>query len=158
MTTEITINRADASDLEEILKLQKTAYLQEAELYNDFSIPPLTQEIDSLKSEWQKGIVIKAEINGQIVGSVRAELVENICKIGKLIVKPDFQNQGIGTKLMTEIEKIFKNCPTYELFTADKSEKNLKLYRKLDYVDFKTEQINNNLRLIYLQKHNNAVA
>jgi ribosomal protein S18 acetylase RimI-like enzyme len=102
--------------------------------------------------------VVKAEKNGQIVGSVRAELVDNICKIGKLIVKPDFQNQGIGKKLMTEIENLFDNCSIYELFTGDKSEKNLTLYRKLGYIDFKTEQIDDNLKLIYLQKQNNAVA
>jgi predicted N-acetyltransferase YhbS len=158
MTTELAINRADISDLKIILKLQKLAYLQEAEIYNDFSISPMTQGIDSLKSEWQRGIVIMAESNGQIIGSVRAELVENICIIGKLIVKPDFQNQGIGTKLITEIEKLFKNCSTYELFTGDKSEKNLKLYRKLGYVDFKTERIDDNLKMIYLQKQNSAVA
>lgn len=154
MITELAINKADISDLEEILKLQKIAYLQEAELYNDFSIPPLTQEIDSLKSEWQKGVVIKAESDGLIIGSVRAELVENICKIGKLIVKPDFQNQGIGKKLMTEIERLFKTCSIYELFTGDKSEKNLKLYRKMGYVDFKTERIDDTLKMIYLQKMN----
>lgn len=158
MTTELAINRADISDLEEILKLQKIAYLQEAEIYNDFSIPPLTQDIDSLKSEWQRGIVIKAESNGELIGSVRAELVENVCKIGKLIVKPDFQNQGVGKKLMMEIERVFKNCSTYELFTGDKSEKNLKLYRKLGYIDYKTERIDDNLKMIYLQKQNNAVA
>jgi N-acetylglutamate synthase-like GNAT family acetyltransferase len=152
MKAELAINRADISDLEEILKLQKTAYLQEAEIYNDFSIPPLTQEIDSLKSEWQNGIVIKAEMNGQIIGSVRAKLVDNICKIGKLIVKPDFQNQGVGRKLMIEIERLFKACSTYELFTGDKSDKNLTFYRKLGYADFKTEGINENLKMIYLQK------
>jgi len=158
MITDLTIKRADISDLEKILEIQKIAYLQEAEIYNDFSIPSLNQEIDSLKIEWQNGVVIKAEINGQIIGSVRAELVENICKIGKLIVKPDFQNQGIGKILMTEIERLFKNCSSYELFTGDKSEKNLKLYRKLGYVDFKVERINDNLKMIYLQKQNNAVA
>lgn len=149
---------ADLDDLDEILRLQKECYKQEAEIYNDFTIPPMTQNINSLRIEWQKGIVIKAEKNGQIIGSVRAELVGNICKIGKLIVKPDFQNQGIGKKLMTEIENLFDNCSIYELFTGDKSEKNLTLYRKLGYIDFKTEQIDDNLKLIYLQKQNNAVA
>ncbi|NJK98984.1 MAG: GNAT family N-acetyltransferase [Bacteroidales bacterium] len=152
------IDKAELTDLKDILDLQKLAYRQEAEIYNDFNIPPMTQNIDSLKTEWQNGIVIKAEINGQIIGSVRAELIDNICKIGKLIVKPDFQNQGIGKRLMTEIERLFNTCSTYKLFTGDKSEKNLTLYRKLGYIDFKTEQINNNLKLIYLQKRNNAIA
>ncbi len=155
---KIEICLAELSDLSKILELQKEAYVQEAEIYNDFNIQPLTQNIDSLKIEWQKGIVIKAEKNGHIIGSVRAELVDNICKIGKLIVKPGFQNQGIGKSLMIEIEKVFDNCSTYELFTGDRSDKNLNLYRKLGYVDFKTEQIDDNLKLIYLQKRNNAVA
>ena len=66
------ISLAELTDLDKILELQKEAYIQEAEIYNDFKIPPLTQNIDSLKLEWQKGIVIKAEKNGQIIGSVRA--------------------------------------------------------------------------------------
>ena len=158
MTADIIIEKARFVDLEVILLLQKESYLQEAEIYDNFNIQPLTQDIDSLKFEWKKGIVIKAEKNGQIVGSVRAVLMNNICKIGKLIVKPDFQNQGIGKRLMKEIEGLFDNCLTYELFTGYKSVKNLSLYRKLGYKDFGIEQIDNNLKLIYLQKQNNAVA
>lgn len=154
----IKISIAELTDLKNILELQKESYIQEAEIYNDFNIPPLTQNLDSLKKEWQNGIVIKAEKNGQIVGSVRAELVDNVCKIGKLIVKPDFQNQGIGKKLLSEIEKLFDNCSIYELFTGNMSEKNLAIYRKLGYKDYKEELIDNNLKLIYLQKRNNAVA
>ena len=157
-TEKTKISLAELTDLDKILELQKEAYFQEAEIYNDFNIQPLTQDIDSLKSEWQKGIVIKAEKNEQIVGSVRAEMVNNVCKIGKLIVKPDYQNQGIGKQLLKEIEKLFDNCSVYELFTGFKSEKNLAIYRKLGYKDCKEEQINENLKLIYLQKHNNAVA
>ncbi len=158
MSKALNIDKAELTDLKDILDLQKEAYSQEAEIYNDFDIPPMTQNIDSLKIEWQNGTVIKAERNGQIIGSVRAELIDDVCKIGKLIVKPDFQNQGIGKRLMTEIERLFNTCSTYELFTGDKSEKNLTLYRKLGYIDFKTKQIDNNLKLIYLQKQNNAVA
>ena len=58
---------------------------------------------------------------------------------------------------MTEVERLFNTCSTYELFTGDKSEKNLTLYRKLGYIDYKTEKIDNNLKLIHLQKQNNAV-
>ena len=38
------------SDLEEILKLQKECYRAEAEIYNDFTIPPLTQDLTSLQA------------------------------------------------------------------------------------------------------------
>jgi ribosomal protein S18 acetylase RimI-like enzyme len=152
--TTLTLSKAELSDLNEILELQKEAYIQEARIYNNFEIQPLTQKLDSLAAEWRNGIVIKAETNGQIVGSVRAQLVDHVCKIGKLIVKPDFQNQGIGKKLMSEIEKAFDNCSVYELFTGNKSIKNLAIYRKLGYTDCREEQADNSLKLIYLQKQN----
>lgn len=149
---KIELRLAELTDLDKILELQKEAYLQEAEIYQDFEIQPLTQSIDSITLEWQRGIVIKALKNGQIIGSVRAELVGNICKIGKLIVRSDFQNQGIGKRLVAEIEELFHSCSIYELFTGDKSEKNLALYRKLGYKVYKTEQISNKLQLVYFQK------
>ena len=102
--------------------------------------------------------MIKAEKNGHIVGSVRATMVDNVCKIGKLIVKPDYQNQGIVKQLLKEIEKLFDNCSIYELFTGYKSEKNLAIYRKSGYQDCKEELIDGILKLIYLQKRNNSVA
>ncbi len=46
---EMFIKIANISDLEEILKLQKLAYKSEAEIYNDYSIPPLLQTIDEIK-------------------------------------------------------------------------------------------------------------
>lgn len=155
--TNVRISIAGLIDLDRILELQKVAYIQEAEIYNDFNIQPLIQKHDSLKREWQNGIVLKAEQNGQLVGSVRAELVDNVCKIGKLIVKPDLQNQGIGKKLMTEIEKLFDNCSLYELFTGNKSEKNLAFYHNLGYKNCREEVITNNLKLIYLQKPNISI-
>jgi len=34
------IERAEAADMEEILSIQKMAYISEAEIYDDYSIPP----------------------------------------------------------------------------------------------------------------------
>ncbi len=148
------ISIAELTDLDKILELQKIAYIQEAEIYNDFNIQPLTQAMDSLLVEWQNGIVLKAVTDGQIIGSVRAQMADTICKIGKLIVGPAHQNKGVGRKLMAEIENAFTNCSVYELFTGDKSRKNLAFYRKLGYKDYKTDQISNHLTLIFLRKQN----
>jgi len=154
MKNRINICLAESIDLPLILDLQKECYRQEAEIYNDFNIPPMLQTLDALKIEWQNGTVLIAVKNGQIVGSVRALLDTNICKIGKLIVKPDFQNQGIGKNLMKAIEMRFNECLVYELFTGSESEKNLALYRKLGYRDCRKESVNQNMSLIFLQKQN----
>lgn len=91
----------------------------------------------------------------KIIGSVRAVLIDpKTCYIGRLNVNPDFQNQGIGTKLMKEIEHIFKEYERFELITGHKSSKNIRLYEKLSYKIFKTEKLTENLSLVYLKKIN----
>lgn len=149
------IKRAKVLDAEEILSLQKLAYKSEAELYNDFSIPPLIQTLDEIKDEFKNHVFLKAVENERIIGSVRALKINNETSyIGRLIVHPDFQNQGIGTKLMEKIEDIFKDCGRFELITGHMSKKNIRLYEKLGYKKFKTEKLTKNLNLVYLEKIN----
>jgi ribosomal protein S18 acetylase RimI-like enzyme len=146
------IERATVADAEEILSLPKLAYKREAEIYNDFTIPPLLQTLEEIKKDFENQIVLKATIDGKMRGSVRALIQGETCYIGRLIVHPDFQNQRIGTKLMNEIEAIFEDAERFELFTGHKSEKNLYLYQKLGYKVFKTVKANDRLDIVYLEK------
>jgi ribosomal protein S18 acetylase RimI-like enzyme len=146
------VERADVGDSEEILSLQKLAYRSEAELYNDFSIPPLLQTLEEMRKDFESQIFLKTVRDGKIVGSVRAFLREGTCYIGRLVVHPDFQGQGIGAKLMGGIEETFKEARRFELFTGHKSEKNLHLYEKLGYQVFKTVKANERLNIVYLEK------
>lgn len=149
------IKRAEFYDLDEILTLQKIAYKSEADIYKDYFIPPLTQTLDEIKDEFKTNIFLKAVEKGNIIGSVRGNLINSkTCYIGRLIVDPDFQNQGIGKKLMDKIENIFSDCIRFELMTGHKSTKNIKLYEKLSYKIFKTEKLTGNLNLVYLEKIN----
>jgi ribosomal protein S18 acetylase RimI-like enzyme len=86
------------------------------------------------------------------VGSVRAFLQNGTCHIGRLIVHPDWQNQGIGRCLMQDIEHRFHNAKRYELFTSQRSTRNLYFYQKLGYRPFRTERANNRVTLVYLEK------
>lgn len=146
------IERAIISDAEEILSLQKLAYRSEAEIYNDFNIPPLVQTLESIEKDFENQYFLKAVMDGKIVGSVRAYTKEGTCYIGRLIVHPDFQNRGIGTDLMNEIERIFNTCRRFELFTGDKSERNLYFYQKLGYKIFKKAKITDQTMIVYLEK------
>ncbi len=146
------IERATVADAEEVLSLQKLAYKSEAEIYNDFAIPPLLQSLEEIKRDFENQIVLKATVDGKIRGSVRAFVKGETCYIGRLIVHPDFQNRGVGTKLMDKIEEIFEEAERFELFTAHKSEKNLYLYQKLGYKVFKTVKANDQLNIVYLEK------
>ncbi len=147
------IIQAEQSDLKQILELQYLAYQSEAKLLNNYDIPPLKQTFEELQMEFQSGIFLKAvSEEDKIIGSVRGYINDNTLHIGKLIVHPAYQGKGIGTKLLAEIEQFYPKA-RYELFTSDKSIKNLDLYKKNGYTIFSEKQITSDLKFIYLEKH-----
>ena len=148
----ILIKKAQKEDLEEILKLQYLAYQSEAKLFGNMDIPHLKQTIEEVYDEFQKGTILKAvDDGGSIIGSVRAYEDGGTVYIGKLMMHPSKQGQGIGTQLLLEMEKQFPD-QRYELFTSTRSEKNIALYQKLGYKIFDEEQVTEELRFVYMEK------
>ena len=126
------ILRADVSDAPNILDIQKSAYLIEAERYSNYNITPLKQTLEELLGQFKDHVVLKAVLNGKIIGTVRACEKEGTCYIGRLAVLPEMHNRGIGAALVKEIEKGF-HPQRYELFVGAKSDNNIHLYQKLGY-------------------------
>ncbi len=151
----ISITIASKKDLPAILKLQKEAYISEATIYNDFNIPPLMQSNEQIEEEFSDHIFLKAEVEGKIIGSVRASEKNGVCFVGKLIVDVSAQNKGLGKKLLETIESHFQDVDKYELFTGHKSVKNLHIYNKYGYTAYGERKINNYLTIITLHKNNN---
>ena len=148
----MTIELATAEDAAEILALQKLAYLSEAAICGDFRIQPLTQTLEDLLREFGTHTVFKAVQEGRIIGSVRTLLRQETCCVGKLIVHPELQNRGLGTALIRHLEEYHNQAACFELFTGDKSLRNLYLYAKHGYREFKREQVNDHLWLVYMKK------
>jgi len=146
------IERAVKADAAVILGLQYRAYQSEADLYHNQRIPPLLQTLDEITTEFDDHIFLKATVDSQLVGSVRAHVKDDTGFIGRLIVEPTYQRRGIGTALMAAIEKELPEVARFELFTGTKSEQNLSLYRKLGYEPCREEQIAPGLVFVYLQK------
>jgi GNAT superfamily N-acetyltransferase len=156
---EIKIVKAPVKDAEEILALQKLAYISEAKLYNDFTIPPLTQTLPEILGDFKNYTMLKAVSGKVIVGSVRGQInEEGACYIGRLMVHPDFQKRGIGSRLLAAIEAAFPKVPKYTLGTGQKSVDNLRLYQKLGYTPINTERMSEAVVIVLLEKINPARA
>jgi ribosomal protein S18 acetylase RimI-like enzyme len=146
------ITKASLEDAAPVLELQRLAFYGEAEIYGDFSIPPLIQTLEEIKGEFSTKTVLKAVLDGRLIGSVRAWEQGDACYIERLIVHPDLQGQGIGTKLMVQIEDFFPDARRFELFTGHRSERNIHLYKKLGYQAFKEQRVNDKLIFTYMGK------
>ena len=148
------ITAAERRDLPALLELQYLAYQSEAALSNDFSIPPLQETLEELQAQFDQGhTFLKAENEqGTIIGSIRGHLENGTLFIGKLMVHPNHRNKGKGTRLLSELQALFPRMRC-ELFTSDKSQKNLELYMRNGFIPFRERQIRPGLKFIYLEKN-----
>jgi GNAT superfamily N-acetyltransferase len=147
------IETARAADAGEILTLQRAAYQSEALLYGDPALPPLVQTLDDLKLEMEGSLFLKAVIGGRIVGSVRARADGATCHVGRLIVAPDMQGRGIGTRLMEHLEGCMAGrVERFEVFTGSRSSANLRFYRTLGYRELRRAALTDAVELVYLEK------
>ena len=145
------IRKASLQDVIRILEIQKVAYKAEAEIYNDFSIPPLHENEKAIQEDLQVSRILVAE-KGEVVGSVRGKDTGETIVISRLSVHPDWQGKGIGKALMSGIMEAFP-CKSFELFTGHKSERNIRLYEALGFIWCRSEKISERLTLYWMRKN-----
>lgn len=145
------IQKADLRDAEEILKIQHAAFQSEAEIYNDFEIPPLTQTVDDLRADFANKTVLKVIKGKMIVASGQYLFVAGTCHIGRMAVLPAFQGQGIGSMLLSALENSCSDALRYELFTGERSEFNLSMYKRRGYQEFKRASLGKTT-IIFLER------
>ena len=90
-------------------------------------------------------------VRDRIVASVRWIVEGDVVRIGRLIVAPDQQGRGWGTRLLGLAERE-SGAKTAELFTGHLSEANIRLYKREGYVESHREKINDDLEFVYLTK------
>ena len=128
----IEVKIASKKDASDILEIQKQAYQGQAKIYNNYELPPLTQSLKSVENEFNEKTFLKVMFQNKIIGLVRFTVNNDHVAIDRMAVKPEFQNQGIGTTLLKEIESRVPNAISFQLFTGNKSTRNIYLYKKMD--------------------------
>lgn len=146
------IARAAAEDAAALHELQRLAYRSEAELYDDWTIPPLHEPLAATARALAESLVLKATLAGRLIGSVRGRIEGGTCHVGRLIVHPEWQGRGLGTRVMQALEAATSSVRRYELFTGERSGRNLRLYAKLGYREFRRAVLSERVTLIHLEK------
>jgi GNAT superfamily N-acetyltransferase len=135
----------------ELLTLQRAAYVTEAQLYDDVRLPPLVQTLDELVGELATSTCLAAVAGTRLVGAVRSRERDGVLHVGRLVVAPDRQGQGIGTRLLLAAEQATA-LPRATLFTGARSSANLRLFRRHGYVESARDQVRPGLELVHLTK------
>ena len=148
----LTIEPATVTDAAEILALQRLAFQREAQRYHEPVLPPLRQTLAELVAEFETHLIVKAIVEDSIVGSVRASAEAGACSIGRLMVHPRLQQQGIGAALMRHIEAHFPDAKQFQLSTGAQSMANIRLYERLGYTITATESVTDRVSIVIMTK------
>ena len=148
----MTIQRATAADLPELLAIQKVAYQSEAEIYGDTSLPALRQTLAEMTADFERMVFLKGIVNGKIVASVRGyDDGQGTINLLRLCVLPYFRGKKLGQRLMAAIEAEFPQAKRFELFTGHRSAANIHIYTQMGYKNFKTEPFNEHIEWVYME-------
>jgi GNAT superfamily N-acetyltransferase len=126
--------RASEADAAEVLVLQRCCWVVEAISNDDLTIPPLTEPLDSVRTWMPDAWVLRDGV--RLIGAVRATLGGDVWKIGRLMVAPDRQGEGLGGLLLRHAEgRAPAAARWHELFTGAASADNLARYRHAGYAE-----------------------
>lgn len=156
MGMSVTLATATEDDAERILKLQYLCFQEEAELYGDYSLEPLTQSLDALRAELAEGLVLVARLGEEVVGSARGTVGEDgTAVISGLMVHPRLRRHGLGGRLLAAIEERLaaeRAADRYRLATGHRNERTLRLYRGWGYEVVASEETTRKRAVVTLEK------
>ena len=119
----------------ELLVLQRAAYLSEAHAHADYQLPPLVESLTQIAGRLTDpdSQVVGIRDHGRLVGAVQLTHIGQIVELGRLVVAPDRQGEGLGTRLLLAADHWFEDTAQIRLFTGEHSESNLRLYTRHGY-------------------------
>jgi len=133
---KITMRKARLEDMEGIYNVIKLAFEDYRKInYREAAIQSAIVSKSEIQRRINEELMIVAEENRQIVGTVTGTIEGETIHVKTLATHPCFQNLGVGTRLMEEIEKeaVGAGCYKVSLFTTPVMKSAIHLYEKRGY-------------------------
>ncbi|MFD3274448.1 GNAT family N-acetyltransferase [Paenibacillus dendritiformis] len=138
----VILERAIKNDAPKLAELQKASFDEESKHFNNNEIggPPGYDSISWQEEMMQICEYFKVLFNGEIIGGALILIESNqVHNLGRIFIDPNFQNQGIGMKVMKEIERSFPDSTKWWLDTPSWSVKYHHFYTKCGFTKVREE-------------------
>ncbi len=128
------VRRAVPADAGEILTLQRACWMQEQQANPDAWVPALHESLDDVRRWLPEWTVLTLRRSGRLVAAARARVEGDAWDVGRLMVAPDLQGQGLGRLMLAAVEAAAPDdATTYSLFTGAGSTGNHRFYKRAGY-------------------------
>lgn len=146
------IVKATESDILELYRLQLLTFESEAEMIASRLIPALMESEADYSGTFNQWHTYKmVDDAGKIIGGIRYQYDAGVVEVGRLMVHPDYRQQGLARKLLAFVDE---QCSQDRrvLYTCTKSWINIKLYTKMGYKAVREIQDETGLSFVYMEK------
>lgn len=158
MAEDIQLILATTDDAKDIHKMKYEAFLPLYERYHDDETSPVKEPLDKViwQIQQEKNDYYFIKFQGALVGAVRVvEREKSVFYISSIFILPEYQNQGIGGKVITQLFALYPNAVTWKLSTILQEKRNCHLYEKYGFLKTgKKTKINENMTIIDYEKTN----
>jgi len=127
----VSIRQATQRDFPDILRIQQEAFSEYLKVYE--VSPWMKETLENVKLDAADKIILVAQEEGLVVGSVRFWTVAGVCVIRLLSVSLAHQGRGVGKALMREAEGMAPDAHKFYVCTMLRTPRNIGLFLSLGY-------------------------
>lgn len=133
------VRLAVPADAGEILTLQLACWVAEQRANPGVEIPALLESLEDVRRWLDQWTVIVRRRGGRLIAAARGRVERHgehagAWDVGRLMVAPDLQGQGLGRDMLARIEAAAPaEVSAYVLFTGAGSVDNIRMYKKAGY-------------------------
>ncbi len=150
---DIKIARTNMKEAEPLLNIQKEAFQADLKKYKDYDSSPAAESLDFFKYRINNSLHYTLYMDGKIAGGIcLVKITDTHYRLFRIFLSPKFQNKGLGTKILSKMEKQFTKVEKWSLDTPKDNERNRHFYEKFGYQKSGEFQVNERLTLIEYEK------
>lgn len=122
------------ADAGELLTLQRACWVAEAIANPGVRVPAMHESYDDVRAGLAERDTYVVRRAGRLIGAVRGRLEGDAWDIGRIMIAPDLQGQGLGRILLDHIQAVAPlGATSYVLFTGRGSVRNQRMYKKAGF-------------------------
>lgn len=141
------------AEAKELLKIQKEAFHSDLIKYKDYRTSPATESLDYFFFRMQNSLHYSIFVDGRLAGGIcLVKQTKDHNYLYRIFLGSEFQNKGLGSKILQELERQFPKVKKWSLDTPKDNRRNRHFYEKFGYKKTGEQQVNEYLTLINYEK------
>ena len=147
-----------AEDLPELLELQRKAYAHDFAGRDWHDDSPLEETLEHLAEEFRRCTIYKVQnAEGEIIGSIRGSVSHGSLWMGRLMVHPHYQGQGIAKFMIAQMQQSVPHVREW-FWVCLQVTRLYNFYLRQGFRPTRILNENPNLTWIYMEKTNSLTA